>query len=376
MPVFPKRRFQHGSVSADEVARLFPRDEAALPAPLPDAARRRGVSGSAADRRIRALRPPKRAVDPYTAHGVAGRGGAPPGRTRRAGAHGLPRRRRVSLHLLVLRPVAVHARRADAAGRARRRSSSACSPRWTARLPQRLKLYNASNFFDRRAVPREDYAALARLAAPFDGGDGRVAREHDRRRDARVRAPARRGPTLEVASGSRRSIPRAMARLNKRLDLARLRRGDAVSRRRGDRSARLRPARRAVRAGRRERRVDGAHGGARGRARRGRRRRSSRCAAATARWSGCAALGEFTPPTLCAARGSARRVRSRSAGTVVTADLWDVERLPACDACRTRADRAAARLNRTGRASRGRLRACGVQTPCALGRRACEPCDA
>jgi asparagine synthase (glutamine-hydrolysing) len=28
MPVFPKRRFQHGSVSADQVARLFPRQEA------------------------------------------------------------------------------------------------------------------------------------------------------------------------------------------------------------------------------------------------------------------------------------------------------------------------------------------------------------
>jgi asparagine synthase (glutamine-hydrolysing) len=27
MPVFAKRRFQEGSVSADEVARLFPRDE-------------------------------------------------------------------------------------------------------------------------------------------------------------------------------------------------------------------------------------------------------------------------------------------------------------------------------------------------------------
>jgi asparagine synthase (glutamine-hydrolysing) len=27
MPVFPKRRFQEGAVSTDEVARLFPRDE-------------------------------------------------------------------------------------------------------------------------------------------------------------------------------------------------------------------------------------------------------------------------------------------------------------------------------------------------------------
>jgi asparagine synthase (glutamine-hydrolysing) len=28
MPVFPKRRFQHGSVSADQVPRLFPQNEA------------------------------------------------------------------------------------------------------------------------------------------------------------------------------------------------------------------------------------------------------------------------------------------------------------------------------------------------------------
>jgi len=28
MPVFPKRRFQHGSVSATQAARLFPQDEA------------------------------------------------------------------------------------------------------------------------------------------------------------------------------------------------------------------------------------------------------------------------------------------------------------------------------------------------------------
>ena len=28
MPVFPKRRFQHGSVSASDIARLFPENEA------------------------------------------------------------------------------------------------------------------------------------------------------------------------------------------------------------------------------------------------------------------------------------------------------------------------------------------------------------
>ena len=36
-------------------------------------------------------------------------------------------------------------------------------------------------------------------------------------------------------------------------------------------------------------------------------------------------------------------------GTVVTADLWDVEGLPACGVCRTRRIERLARLNVTGR---------------------------
>ena len=53
---------------------------------------------------------------------LAGRGGATAGRNDRARAHGLSRRRRVSVHLLVLRSVAVDDRRADAS-RARCRRS-------------------------------------------------------------------------------------------------------------------------------------------------------------------------------------------------------------------------------------------------------------
>ena len=37
-----------------------------------------------------------------------------------------------------------------------------------ATAPQRLKLYNASNFFDRRAVPAEDVPTIAALAEPLD----------------------------------------------------------------------------------------------------------------------------------------------------------------------------------------------------------------
>src|SRR5690348_15105270 len=39
-----------------------------------------------------------------------------------------------------------------------------------AELPpaQQLKLYNAGSFFDPRAIPPEDYADIAQLAAPFE----------------------------------------------------------------------------------------------------------------------------------------------------------------------------------------------------------------
>ena len=64
-----------------------------------------------------------------------------------------------------------------------------------------------------------------------------------------------------------------------------------------------------------------------------------------------AALGEFTPPTLrelemaldsCVGWG----------GTVVTADLWDVERLSACPECRESRTERLRRLNVTGIAER------------------------
>ena len=75
------------------------------------------------------------------------------------------------------------------------------------------------------------------------------------------------------------------------------------------------------------------------------------------------ALGEFTPPTLSQLEAALDSSLSLG-GTVVTADLWDIERLPACDACRTRRIERLARVNLSGRAEPGiACDACSVQIP-------------
>ena len=80
-----------------------------------------------------------------------------------------------------------------------------------------LKLYNASNFFDRHAVPEADLEPIARLA----GGFRRVVVEcHPRLVDERVRRFADRLPgRLEVAMGLETAHPVALSRLGKQLTL-------------------------------------------------------------------------------------------------------------------------------------------------------------
>jgi radical SAM enzyme (TIGR01210 family) len=83
----------------------------------------------------------------------------------------------------------------------------------------RVKLYNASNFFDPRAVPPDDLPALARLLAPF----ARVIVEsHPRLVGRRCRdfAAALGAGRLEVAMGLETVHPGALPRLNKRMTLA------------------------------------------------------------------------------------------------------------------------------------------------------------
>lgn len=80
-----------------------------------------------------------------------------------------------------------------------------------------LKLYNASNFFDRRAVPEADLEPMASLA----GGFRRVVVEcHPRLVDERVRRFADQlSGRLEVAMGLETAHPEALSRLGKQLTL-------------------------------------------------------------------------------------------------------------------------------------------------------------
>ncbi|HKP15188.1 MAG TPA: hypothetical protein VJT85_03960 [Gemmatimonadaceae bacterium] len=305
------------------------------------------MSVSAADRRIRALRPPKRAVDPFMAHGsLVEEERCPDGRIERAltvflaGAECPFTCSFCDLWQWTLDgptppgALAVQVERA---------LSALDGP-----VPQRLKLYTASNFFDRRAVPREDYAALARLAAPFEAVtvESHASTIGEATLDfARMLGEGR---SLEVAVGLETIHPRAMAQLNKRLDLANF---DAATRFLADAAIDLRvfvllgaphvPAEESV-----EWTVRTvAHAVARGAAVvsiipvRGGNGEMERLRA----------LGEFTPPTLSQLEAALDASLSLG-GSVVTADLWDVEQLPACEVCRARRIERLARINLTGRA--------------------------
>ena len=304
------------------------------------------MSVADAGRRIRSLRPPKRAVDPTTAHGsLLETERRPDGRVERT----------LTVFL---------------AGAECPFTCSFCDLwQWTldgptppgalvvqlervlatldAPCPDRLKLYTASNFFDRRAVPREDWAALARLAAPFAAVT--VESHASTIGDATLAfARALGGRSLEVAVGLETIHPGAMAQLNKKLDLSRF---DAAARTLADAGIDLRafvllgaphvPATESV-----EWTVRTvAHAAARDAAVvsiipvRGGNGEMERLEA----------LGAFTPPTLAQLEASLDRCLGFGR-TVVTADLWDVERLPACEECRARRVDRLARINLTGRA--------------------------
>src|SRR5437899_1570496 len=92
-------------------------------------------------------------------------------------------------------------------------------------LPERLKLYNASNFFDRRAVPAEDVPRIAELAQPFRAVTVESHASLVGPEAVDFAAPVY--GTLEVAIGLETIHPGAMSALNKQLDLARFDRAAA-----------------------------------------------------------------------------------------------------------------------------------------------------
>jgi radical SAM enzyme (TIGR01210 family) len=303
------------------------------------------VSASAADRRIRNLRPPKRPVDPHTAHGSL-----------------IEEERRPDAK--IERALTVFLTGAECPF-----TCSFCDLwRWTIDgptppgalirqlesvvqalddpVPDRLKLYNASNFFDQRAVPSEDLLRIATLTASFAAV---TVESHANTIGSQTLAFARQiTGRLEVAVGLETIHPVAAARLNKRLDLARF---DWAARFLSENGVDLRvfvllgtpyvraeesvawtvrSVEYAVERGASVVSIIPVRGG-------------------NGEMERLQALGQFTPPTLSQLE-EALDLCLQFTSTVVTADLWDVERLPAREHCRAERIERLRRLNVTGRA--------------------------
>lgn len=290
------------------------------------------MSGSATDRRIRALRPPRPAVDPEKAHGFLLEDERRPG-----GA--------------VERALTVFLSGAECPftcafcdlwrwtiegptppGALTRQLAAVLAATAGERpRPARLKLYNASNWFDRRAVPREDTEAIAALAAPFTAVT--VESHASTIGDATLDFAERLAGRLEVAVGLETIHPEGAAQLNKRLDLSRF---DQAARFLADHGLDLRvfvllgapfvPA---------EESVEWAIRSARYAVERGAAVVSIiPVRAGNGEVERLAALGHFTPPTLAALESALARAVDELPRTVVTVDLWDAATLPGCEACR------------------------------------------
>jgi len=300
---------------------------------------------SADDARIRALRPPKPRVDPWRAHGHVVE------RERRAGGvveqaltvflagsecpftctfcdlwryttdEPTPRGALVRQLEAVLDDVAVRA--------------------------ERLKLYNASNFFDARAVPVDDWAELASLSRQFGGV---TVESHASMVGARTLEFSRMldGARLEVAIGLETIHPAAMEQLNKRLSLTRF---DVAAGFLADHGIDLRvfvllnapytP---------RDEAVEWAVRTVKYAAQRG----ASVISIIPVRGGNgeierLQSRGLFTPPTLAGLEAALDACLDLSP-IVVTADLWDAERIATCSECAATRVARLGRINLTGRA--------------------------
>lgn len=212
--------------------------------------------------------------------------------------------------------------------------------------PDRLKLYNASNFFDPRAVPSTDVPRIATLASPFAAV---TVESHVNTIGARTLEFARQIPgRLEVAAGLETIHPVAIEQLNKRLDLARF---DSAARFLSENGVDLRVF---VLLGAPYVRADESVEWAVRTVEHAVERGASLISIIPVRGGNgemeqLQARGDFTPPTLSQLEEALDRCLQFT-GAVVTADLWDVERLPSCEQCRTARIERLRRLNVTGRA--------------------------
>ncbi len=213
-------------------------------------------------------------------------------------------------------------------------------------IPHRLKLYNASNFFDRRAVPVEDLPRIAELAAPFAAVT--VESHANTIGPLTLEFAALLTGRLEVAVGLETIHPVATAHLNKKLDLdgfdraaAFLVEHDIDLRAFALLGAPYVPVEESIEWTVRTALYAATHG-------------ASRIAVIPVRGGNgemerLQSFGHFVPPTLAQLETVVERCLALSSA-VVSADLWDVERLPACDACRSERVARLRQMNLSGRA--------------------------
>ena len=301
------------------------------------------MSASATDRRIRGLRPPKTRVDPYQAHGtLIDEERRPEGKIERA----------LTVFLIGAEcPFTCSfcdlwrwtIDRPTPPGALTRQLESVLQT-LAGPAPDRLKLYNASNFFDQRAVPSEDLPAIASLTASFAAV---TVESHANTIGPKTVAFARQiSGRLEVAVGLETIHPVAAAQLNKRLEFARF---DLATRFLSENGIDLRvfvllgvpyvPADEsvawtvrsveyAVERGASVVSIIPVRGG-------------------NGEMERLETLGHFAQPALSQLEDALDRCL-QFASTVVTADLWDVERLSACEHCRAGRIARLRRLNLTG----------------------------
>ncbi|HLZ45535.1 MAG TPA: hypothetical protein VKQ05_07635 [Gemmatimonadales bacterium] len=211
-------------------------------------------------------------------------------------------------------------------------------------FPDRLKLYNASNFFDRRAVPVADVPRIAELAQPFAAVT--VESHANTIGDQTLEFADLLAGRLEVAVGLETIHPVATAQLNKRLDLSNwddaaafLAAHDIGLRAFVLLGAPYVPAEESI-----EWIVRAAeHAIARG---------AERVAIIPVRGGNgelerLERLGHFRPPTLRELESALEYCLMLPAA--VTADTWDLQRLPACETCRPARVARIERMNITGR---------------------------
>ena len=214
----------------------------------------------------------------------------------------------------------------------------------TGPMPNRLKLYNASNFFDERAVPPEDLLGIAKLAAPFSAV---TVESHANTIGPKTLAFARQiAGRLEVAVGLETIHPAAVSQLNKRLDFARFDRAARFLAENGidlrvfvllgapyvpaDESVAwtVRTVEYAVERGASVVSIIPVRGG-------------------NGEIERLQALGHFASPTLSQLE-EALDLCLQFTSSVVTADIWDVKRLGMCEHCRAGRVERLQRLNATG----------------------------